>query len=55
MLKILKIYNWKDIKPFKYYLDPLFASIDKVRKNLLKMQKDGVLFIKYEIEKNTQL
>ena len=55
MLKILKIEDWKNIAPFKHYLTPLEDAITKVRKNLLKMHKDGVLRIKYEVEKNTQL
>lgn len=55
MLKVKKIDNWEKVPPFKFYLSPLDAAITKVRKNLMKMEKDGVLFIKYKIEENTQL
>jgi hypothetical protein len=40
------------VNPFNYYLSPLQMSIDKVRKNLLQMAKDGHLRIKYVIEEN---
>ena len=55
MLKVLKIEKWQMIPPFKYYLMPLMKSIEKLRKNLLQMEKDGVLMIKYVIEDNKEL
>jgi hypothetical protein len=55
MLKVLKIENWETCPPFKFYLQPLADAIMKVRKNLLQMEKDGHLFIKYVIEENKQL
>lgn len=55
MLKVLKIDNWKAIKPFYHYLTPLEDSIKVVRTTLLKMHKGGPLFIKYIVENNTEL
>lgn len=55
MLKVLKIDNWKTIKPFNHYLTPLEDSIKVVRTTLLKMHKGGPLFIKYIVENNTEL
>jgi hypothetical protein len=55
MLKVLKIDKWKEVNPFNYYLMPLLKSIEKVRKNLLQMAKDGHLRIKYVIEENKEL
>jgi hypothetical protein len=55
MLKVLKIENWKTIKPFAHYLNPLDLSIKTVRTSLLKMHKDGPLFMKYIIENNVNL
>jgi hypothetical protein len=43
------------VPPFRYYLMPLQKSIDKLRKNLLQMGKDGHLRIKYVIEDNKEL
>jgi hypothetical protein len=55
LLETLKIPNWKNIRPFQYYLDPLQAQLNKVRKLMLDMGDKGHLFIKYEIEKNKEL
>jgi hypothetical protein len=55
MLKVLKIPNWKTIKPYNFYLTPLEDAIRTVRQDLLKMHKDGHLFMKYIIEKNEGL
>lgn len=55
MLKVLKIEKWEEIAPFKFYLQPLKDAINKLRKNLLQMEKNGNLYIKYVIEENTQL
>ena len=55
MLKMQKIPKWQVIKPFWYFVTPLNNSIGKVRKDLLKMQSDGVLMIKYIIEENDEL
>ena len=50
MMNTLKIHDWKNIRPFDYYLTPMDNAITKVRTSLLKMHKDGHLFIKYVIE-----
>jgi hypothetical protein len=55
MIKTLKINNWKEIKPFAYYLTPLNNSITKMRTSLLKMDELGPLRRKYIIENNTEL
>jgi hypothetical protein len=55
MLKVLKIEKWQEVAPFRFYLTPLQKSIEKVRKNLLQMEKDGHLRIKYVIEENHEL
>ena len=55
MIKTLKINNWKDVKPFAYYLTPLNNSITKMRTTLLKMDELGHLRRKYIIENNTEL
>jgi hypothetical protein len=55
MLKVLKIQNWKSIAPYNFYLTPLEDSIKVVRNDLLKMHKDGPLFMKYIIENNVGL
>ena len=55
MLKILKIEDWRSVASFRYYLTPLEKAIEKTRKNLLKMQKDGILTIKYQVELNKEL
>jgi len=36
-------------------LDPLDKALTTVRNRLLKMEKEGVLYIKYIIENNTEL
>ena len=55
MIKTLKINNWKEIKPFAYYLTPINNSITKMRTSLLKMDELGPLRRKYIIENNTEL
>ena len=55
MIKTLKIANWKEIKPFAYYLNPLNVSITKMRGTLLKMDEEGHLRRKYIIENNVEL
>lgn len=55
MLKTLKIKDWRIIKPFSFYLTPLEDSIKVVRTSLIKMHKDGPLFMKYIIELNEEL
>jgi hypothetical protein len=55
MLKVLKIHEWENCPPFKFYLNPLKDSINKVRKELLDMHKRGDLFNKYIIENNEEL
>jgi len=55
MLKILKIPDWRNIKPFMFILTPMDIAIKKMRKNLLDMGAGGVLYIKYIVENNTEL
>ena len=55
MWKVLNIANWKNIKPYNFYLTPLEDAIKVVRGDLLKMHKDGPLFMKYIIENNKGL
>jgi hypothetical protein len=50
MLSVLKIQNWKVIRPFEFYLAPLDNAIKTVRASLMKMHVDGHLRIKYVIE-----
>ena len=55
MLKVLKIENWKQIRPFEFYNTPLSDAIKKVRDTLLQMHKLGHLRIRYVIEENKEL
>ena len=55
MLYVLKIDNWRNIKPFHFYLSPLEDALNAVIKELLRMRKDGILRSKYYIENNEQL
>jgi len=55
MIKTLKIKDWKVITPFRYYLTPLQMALDKVRKELIRMNTVGHLLIKYIVEDNTEL
>lgn len=54
-LETLKIHNWENIIPFAYYLNPLKATTNDVRKELMDMHDRGELLIKYEIELNEEL
>jgi len=55
MLWVLKIENWKNIKPFHFYLQPLEDALDDVIAELLRMRKAGILRSKYYIENNEVL
>lgn len=55
MLYVLKIDNWKNIKPFHFYLQPLEDALDSVIEELLRMRKAGILRSKYYIENNEEL
>ena len=55
MLKISNIPDWRDCVPFYYFLLPLHEAITKVRNDLLKMDEQGHLFVKYIIEDNEGL
>ena len=55
MLTILKIENWRNIKPFHYYLQPLQDALDSVIEELLRMRKAGPLRSKYRLEENEEL
>lgn len=51
----MKIENWKQVRPFEFYLTPLNGGIKAVRDELLKMNKQGPLFRRYVIEENKDL
>jgi len=55
MLLILKIENWREIKPFHFYLTPLLNSLNSVIEELLRMRKAGILRSKYYVENNFEL
>lgn len=55
MVKTLKIEDWKEIIPFRYYLTPLEQALNKVRKELIRMHEVGHLQIKYIVEDNEDL
>ena len=51
----MKIKDWKQITPFRYYLTPLEKAMTKVRKELIRMHEVGHLLIKYIVEDNAEL
>ena len=51
----LKIENWREIKPFHFYLTPLLNALNSVIEELHRMRKAGVLKSKYFIENNEEL
>lgn len=55
MLWVLKIDNWKNIKPFHFYLQPLEDALNAVIEELLRMRKAGILKSKYYLENNFDL
>jgi hypothetical protein len=55
MLWVLKIENWREIKPFHFYLQPLLNALNGVIEELLRMRKAGILRSKYFIENNEEL
>ena len=55
MLWVLKIEDWRNIKPFHYYLTPLLNALNAVIDELLRMKKAGILRSKYYIENNEVL
>lgn len=55
MLNILKIENWEQIPPLKFYLEPLHIAVDEVRKCLIDMNNLGPLRCKYIVEHNEEL
>jgi len=55
MLKILHIENWREIKPFAFFLTPLLNSLNDVIEELLRMRKAGTLKSRYYIEHNEVL
>jgi len=52
MLKTMKIKNWRNIRPFEFYMSEMDDKIKKVRTELLTMHKLGHLRCKYIIEQN---
>ena len=55
MLKTLKIYNWRQVRPFEFYLTPLFKAITQVRDTLREMGRLGHLRIRYVVEENKKM
>jgi hypothetical protein len=55
LMKTLKIKEWKESIPFRYYLNPLLESMTNVRNELMRMYKVGHLQIKYIVEDNAEL
>ena len=43
-MKTFKIKDWKKSIPFRYYLFPLEDALNKVRKELLRMDEVGHFF-----------
>lgn len=54
-LWVLKIENWKNIKPFAYYLETLNDNLSKVIEELLNMRKAGELRARYSMPLNYEL
>lgn len=54
-LWVLKIDNWKNIKPFAYYLETLNDNLSKVIEEMLAMRKAGVLRARYSMPLNYEL
>jgi hypothetical protein len=55
MMTTLKIKDWKNIVPFRFYLDPLEKAYITMRQELLEMEHRGHLLIKYHIPQNKKL
>lgn len=55
MLSMMKIDDWKNIRPFEHYVTPLNDSVNTARDTMRAMGKLGHLRIKYVVEKNEQL
>lgn len=55
MLWVLKIPNWREIKPFNFFLTPLLNSLNSVIEELLRMRKAGILRSSYHIWKNEEI
>ena len=52
MLNLLKLDNWEEIPPMKFYLTPLKDSIKTVRDEIIVMRNKGQHRCKYYIEEN---
>ena len=55
LISTLKIPGWKKIAPFEFYLTPLQKSLKDVRDELSDLEKNGILYVYYIIEKNEEL
>jgi hypothetical protein len=55
MIKTMKIKNWKNIRPFLFYMSDMDGRIKKVRMELLEMHKRGHLRSRYIIENNKEI
>lgn len=55
MLDTLKIKNWSEIRPFKYYLTLMKGKVDTARDELLFLHKKGTMWRRYIIEDNVKM
>lgn len=55
MLDTLKVENWKNIPPFKFYFDPLEKKLQELIVEINSMHKKGVLQVKYNIPYNENM
>lgn len=52
MLNTLKIPDWENIPPLKFYLQPLSDAFDELVDILRDMRKSGFLHVRYVVENN---
>ena len=55
MLDTLKVDNWRNIPPFRFYFEPLEKALNKTIEELLAMEKRGPLQIRYSIPNNEEM
>ena len=55
ILELLETPNWRDIPPFRFYIEPLKVAFDELIKVLRHMQELGPLRMSYYVERNTEM
>lgn len=55
MLDTLKVENWRNIKPFKFYFQPLENALNLSIEELLAMNKRGKLQVRYAVTLNEKM